>query len=340
MAKQLKDILSGVKSSKKVPNTLGTNPGVDYKPKSPDEQEWVKTSGPIEKHSDRVGNGDDIYQATNIKISLVNPEEDRHGYVKPEDMKVYESAAIEETAVDRDHRENLIGIHARASTAINNTPKDYKFEDMHRIVDAELNARTKLKKMGHTVEKPDHPQVIESKEVSCNKTSVGVKCPQHGLRECSLSEKYIGFTNLKRKLGKEDLSELGEARKLEGTYNHSNGNQSKVYKLSGAHDEGDPYHVKLFKGGKHYEPADYFTNDKEDAHGTAKHMVKEEAKEAKPGLYANIHAKKKRNDVNKPPFEGPYTAYDNTKNPAKRVKDLMRAARDASKKNKTPGRDA
>ena len=270
MAKQLKDILSGVKSSKKVPNTLGTNPGVDYKPKSPDEQEWVKTSGPIEKHSDRVGNGDDIYQATNIKVSLVNPEEDRHGYVKPEDMKVYESAAIEETAVDRDHRENLIGIHARASTAINNTPKDYKFEDMHRIVDAELNARTKLKKMGHTVEKPDHPQVIESKEVSCNKTSVGVKCPQHGLRECSLSEKYIGFTNLKRKLG---LAEDNADRSA----------------------------------------------------GAA-------------GSLANLDSKK--NDVNKPPFEGPYTAYDNTKNPAKRVKDLMRAARDASKKNKTPGRDA
>ena len=75
--------------------------------------------------------------------------------------------------------------------------------------------------------------------------------------------------------------EIGEARKLEGTYSHTNGNQSKVYKLSGEHHEGDPYHVKLFKGGKHYEPADYFTNDKEDAHGTAKHMVKEESHQSK-----------------------------------------------------------
>lgn len=74
--------------------------------------------------------------------------------------------------------------------------------------------------------------------------------------------------------------EIGEARKLEGTYSHTNGNQSKVYKLSGEHHEGDPYHVKLFKAGKHYEPADYFTNDKEDAHGTAKHMVKEESHQA------------------------------------------------------------
>jgi len=75
--------------------------------------------------------------------------------------------------------------------------------------------------------------------------------------------------------------EIGEARKLEGTYSHTNGNQSKVYKLSGEHHEGDPYHVKLFKAGKHYEPADYFTNDKDDAHGTAKHMVKEESHQSK-----------------------------------------------------------
>jgi hypothetical protein len=70
-------------------------------------------------------------------------------------------------------------------------------------------------------------------------------------------------------------TDIAEARKLEGTYKHTNGHESKVYKLSGEHNEGDPYHVKLFKGGKHYEPADYFTNDKEDAHSTAKHMVKE-----------------------------------------------------------------
>lgn len=75
---------------------------------------------------------------------------------------------------------------------------------------------------------------------------------------------------------KEDV-ELQEARKLEGTYEHE-GHTTKVYKLSGEHNEGDDYHVKLFKNGKHYEPADYFTNDKEDAHGTAKHMVKNPGK--------------------------------------------------------------
>lgn len=89
------------------------------------------------------------------------------------------------------------------------------------------------------------------------------------------SKKTSTGTVYTKRLGKEK-SDMDEARKLEGTYTHTNGHQSKVYKLSGEHNEGDPYHVKLFKGGKHYEPADYFTNDKEDAHSTAKHMVKEE----------------------------------------------------------------
>jgi len=74
---------------------------------------------------------------------------------------------------------------------------------------------------------------------------------------------------------KQESVELGEARKLEGSYKNAGGHESKVYKLSGEHNEGDPYHVKLFKGGKHHEPADYFTNDKDDAHSTAKRMVKE-----------------------------------------------------------------
>lgn len=78
---------------------------------------------------------------------------------------------------------------------------------------------------------------------------------------------------------KQEAVELGEARKLEGSYSNASGHESKVYKLSGEHNEGDPYHVKLFKGGKHHEPADYFTNDKDDAHSTAKRMVKESLSE-------------------------------------------------------------
>ena len=87
-----------------------------------------------------------------------------------------------------------------------------------------------------------------------------------------------GINKAVDRLTKEEV-ELGEARKLEGSYKNAGGHESKVYKLSGEHNEGDPYHVKLFKGGKHHEPADYFTDDKDDAHSTAKRMVKESLSE-------------------------------------------------------------
>jgi hypothetical protein len=76
MPKLLKDILNGVKKSKIVPGSTGSDPGVDYAPKAPNEQEFVKKHE-REKYDDRVGNGDDIYQATNIKSSLA--KETKHG---------------------------------------------------------------------------------------------------------------------------------------------------------------------------------------------------------------------------------------------------------------------
>jgi len=91
MTKSLKDILNGIKASKVVPGSTGSDPGVDYAPKAPDEQEFVKKHT-TEKHADRVGNGDDIYQATNIKNSLSKPGEERHGRKKPSDKAVYEAA--------------------------------------------------------------------------------------------------------------------------------------------------------------------------------------------------------------------------------------------------------
>jgi len=92
MPKQLKDILAGVKSSKIVPGSTGSDPGVDYAPKAPNEQEFVKKHS-TEKHADRVGNDDDVYQATNIKHSQV--AEKKHGYKKPEDKAVYATEATD-----------------------------------------------------------------------------------------------------------------------------------------------------------------------------------------------------------------------------------------------------
>jgi len=70
------------------------------------------------------------------------------------------------------------------------------------------------------------------------------------------------------------MSAISEAKTKVGEYAGTN-KVAKVYKLSGQHNEGDPYVVHLHVNGKHHEPSDYFSNDLDDAHGTAKHMVKE-----------------------------------------------------------------
>jgi hypothetical protein len=90
MPKLLKDILDGVKKTKIVPGSTGSDPGVDYAPKAPNEQEFVKKHD-IQKHEDRVGNSDDIYQATNIKSSIV--KETKHGRKNIEDSKKVNEAA-------------------------------------------------------------------------------------------------------------------------------------------------------------------------------------------------------------------------------------------------------
>jgi len=80
---------------------------------------------------------------------------------------------------------------------------------------------------------------------------------------------------LKGRSAKEDVQ---EAKKK--IHSVSNGKlRADVIKLTGMDDEGDPFIVKLFKNGKHHEPADYYTDDKGDAIGTAKMMVKEDVEQ-------------------------------------------------------------
>ncbi len=58
-----------------------------YKPKSPDEQKFVDKHVTI-KHKDRNGNGDEVFNASNVKT--IKRKEERHGYDSGEDEKVYE----------------------------------------------------------------------------------------------------------------------------------------------------------------------------------------------------------------------------------------------------------
>jgi hypothetical protein len=112
MAKSLKDILDGVKKSKVVPGSTGTNPGVDYEPKPKDEQDFV-AKHEVEKHEDRVGNGDDVYNASNVKYSLERDE--KHGHKSPKDKKVYDKGLKEASVCNMTEEGSYCPVHETAS---------------------------------------------------------------------------------------------------------------------------------------------------------------------------------------------------------------------------------
>ena len=65
-----------------------------YRPKPKDEQEFVDKHVVI-KHKDANGNGDDVFNASNVK--KVDRKKTRMGYDVPEDEKVYEETDLEES---------------------------------------------------------------------------------------------------------------------------------------------------------------------------------------------------------------------------------------------------
>lgn len=98
MAKQLKDILAGVKSSVTRPGSTGSIPGVDYDPKSTGDQKFVAQHD-TEVHADRVGNGDDVYKGT-TKPVLDDSKEKRHGRNEKESVDTYKKTNEEVEELD------------------------------------------------------------------------------------------------------------------------------------------------------------------------------------------------------------------------------------------------
>ena len=83
--KRYSDALSGKRESKVSALTTGDNPGVDYADKMKDGRDFIAQHS-VEKHEDRVGNGDDVYNASKVQKAKM----ERHGHEpKPKDIKVY-----------------------------------------------------------------------------------------------------------------------------------------------------------------------------------------------------------------------------------------------------------
>jgi len=110
-----------------------------YEPKSPDEKRF-KDKHVVVKHKDANGNGDDLFNAKNIKTVDREP---RHGYNPGEDEKVYEE--VEELD------EKFMNVYAVATAQVKKkyglTGKNVDLTD-EQTVEAHALAKKIAKKMG------------------------------------------------------------------------------------------------------------------------------------------------------------------------------------------------
>jgi len=203
MAKGLNDILKGVNKSKVVPGSTGDDPGVDYAEKSKDGRDFV-AQHKVEKHEDRVGNGDDVYNASKIKQS----KDDKHGNTP--DPKAKSSYKQHNEA--KDSREY-----------------DYEGEMAISQIKSIMNHSQQL--MGMLKPDTNLPEWVQSKitlakdyiqtaadyyatEVTeaykCNMTEAGTMCEVHGMKACgekgSASDKEPRY-NGKKKEGRQLITD-------------------------------------------------------------------------------------------------------------------------------------
>lgn len=182
MAKTLKQILDGVKSSKtKTKDILGKKPGVDYSPKAGDERKFADKHHEDE-HADRAGNGDDVYKATNVKSYMDTDKSNHHGYKAGEDEKVYEAETIP-SANDPNKRkmtpDELKGVLGDGPNDSAKTSTDTNLKSL----DALLSGSSPLKKpKPNNNSSTNEETVLEAK---CNMTGAGVKCDVHGMKKCT-----------------------------------------------------------------------------------------------------------------------------------------------------------
>ena len=181
MAKSLNDVLKGVNKSKVVPGSTGDDPGVDYAGKMKDERDFV-AQHKVEKHEDRVGNGDDVYNASKVKKAKM----ERHGHdPDPKARTVYKQA---NEAKD---------------------PREYGYEGEMAISQIKSIMNHANQMMGMLKPDTDMPEWVQSKitlandyiqtaadyfatemneDSKCNMTEAGTMCEVHGMKSCDSKE--------------------------------------------------------------------------------------------------------------------------------------------------------
>jgi hypothetical protein len=191
--KQYSDVISGKLPASKVSAlTTGSQPGVDYAGKMPDEREFV-ASHSVEMHPDRNGNGDELFKASNIGRAELG----RHGHVpQPKDIKIYKQANEEvEISEKKDEREyGYEGEMAisQIKSIMNHSGMLMKMlkpdTDMPEWVQSKITLASDYIQTAADYFATEMSEETELDEAKCNMTEAGTMCEVHGKKACSNEE--------------------------------------------------------------------------------------------------------------------------------------------------------
>lgn len=136
MAKQLKDILAGVRSVKTVPGNLGKDPGVDYEPKAGDEQKFAamhthqKHEYPHDNEGMFTGKVDyALDKAVNARLGYTQKEAEKAAFSAVKE-KVSESKKAEDAQCNHSAKGTVCPMHGVAECM---TVKQIKEEELEEL---------------------------------------------------------------------------------------------------------------------------------------------------------------------------------------------------------------
>jgi hypothetical protein len=203
--KRYSDALSGKRESKVSALTTGDNPGVDYADKMKDGRDFIAQHS-VEKHEDRVGNGDDVYNASKVQKAKM----ERHGHEpKPKDIKVYKKN--QQVGEETDSFKSGTRSPVEGSIEEAKDVREYGYEGDMAITQLKTICRNSEHLMKMLKPDTDLPEWVQSKitkaedyistahdylmsemneeteqldEAKCNMTEAGKMCEVHGSKAC------------------------------------------------------------------------------------------------------------------------------------------------------------
>lgn len=134
----------------------------EYKPKAPDEQKFANKHV-VAKVKDRNGNGDDVFNATNVKT--IKRASERHGYDTGDDVKVYEDVEN----LDELSKSTLKSYAHASQSDLENSSEDRGYHgrgdsqsDREKFVASRKNMRKRSKGLGMAINKLAKEDIINN----------------------------------------------------------------------------------------------------------------------------------------------------------------------------------